>query len=236
MNININRLTKIYNNKTVLSIPKLQIEKGALLGLIGPNGAGKSTLAKILGGLEEASSGNILYDEELISTSLLKKITVVAQKPYLLRGTVYYNIAYPLKIRKVEEAEIVIKVDEMLKEMELLEIKNQKAWTLSGGEVQKVALARALIFNPSLLILDEPTANIDPSTILVMEKMIKKINKDKGTTIIIVTHNLQQASRLCDKIAFIYRGEVIELSKREQLLKNPQNILTRDFIKGELLK
>ncbi|SCY61980.1 ABC transporter ATP-binding protein [Alkaliphilus peptidifermentans] len=235
MKIKVSGLTKVYNNKQVLNIPKLEIEKGSLLGIIGPNGAGKSTLVKIIGGIETSTSGLVLFDGKPINSNLYQNMTMVFQKPYLLRGSVFYNIAYPLRIRKVEEEEISRRVEKILDEMDLVEIRNQKSWTLSGGEAQKVALARAIIFNPSLLILDEPTANIDPSSIAIMEKIIKKSNQENGTTVIIVTHNLQQANRICKDVGFMYRGELIEIGSKEKVIRNPENVLTRDFIKGEIL-
>ena len=156
-------------------------------------------------------------------------------KPYLLRATVFQNIAYPLKIRGEDKDSIDIKVNRMLESMGLNLQKHQKSWTLSGGEMQKVALARALVFKPSLLILDEPTANIDPSSIAVMEKIIKKINEEEKTTIIIVTHNLQQAKRICKEVVFMHKGKIEEKGEINRILYNAKKAETRAFIQGELL-
>ena len=114
-------------------------------------------------------------------------------------------------------------------------MRKKKAWKLSGGETQKVALARALSFHPRLLLLDEPTANIDPSTTAEIEKMLIKINEEEKTTVVLVTHNLAQAKRTCDRCLFLKSGQLIETGRADQILANPKEELTRKFIAGELL-
>jgi tungstate transport system ATP-binding protein len=235
MNIKINNLTKTYADKTVLSINNFHINEGSFLGVIGPNGAGKSTLVSIIAGLDEATTGDIRYEDMPISPTISSKMTMVFQKPYLLRTSVYNNIAYPLRLRKISNRMIEVKVKEILEEMNIQNIANQNAWTLSGGESQKVALARSIIFEPSLLILDEPTANIDPASMLVMEKTIKSFHQKNKATIMIVTHNLQQAKRLCDDVVFMHQGKIIEHGKAEDIIMSSKNQLTRKFIEGEII-
>ncbi len=235
MDIQISKLVKDYGNHRVLDIQEFFIKKGSLLGIIGLNGAGKSTLIKIIGGLEEATAGQVYYNGKTVYPDLYKHMTIVFQKPYLFRTTVFNNIAYPLVLRKYHKKEIRKKVENLLEEMGLEDLQDKKSWTLSGGELQKVALARALIFKPSLLMLDEPTANIDPSSIAIMEKMIKKIHKEENTTVIIITHNLQQAKRLCNDVAFMHRGKIEEAGKMEEIIFHPKKQMTQAFVKGELL-
>ncbi|SET73658.1 carbohydrate ABC transporter ATP-binding protein, CUT1 family [Natronincola peptidivorans] len=235
MNLTIKNLTKYYNKQCVLSIDAFTIERSSFLGIIGPNGAGKSTLVKMLAGLETPSSGEILYEKSLISPPIYKSMTMVFQKPYLLRTSVFNNIAYPLKIRKLNPKAIDKKVNHLIVEMGIESIKNQNAWTLSGGEAQKVALARAIIFEPALLILDEPTANIDPASILTMEKTINKFYQQSAPSIIIVTHNIQQAKRLCKEIAFMHQGKIVEFGKSSDMIHHPSNPLTKNFIEGEII-
>jgi tungstate transport system ATP-binding protein len=235
MEIRIQNLNKEYEGHRVVDIDSLTVRQGELLGIIGPNGAGKSTLLRMIGGLETPTQGEISYNGKAYCSEISQKMTMVFQKPYLLRTTVFQNVAYPLKIRKKNKKFIQEEVHRILDEMGLTAQKYQKSWTLSGGEAQKVALARALILKPSLLILDEPTANIDPSSIAVMEKMIKKINEEEGTTVIIVTHNLQQARRLCKEIAFMYRGKIKEKGDARRILYHAQEPETSAFIQGELL-
>ncbi|SNS03922.1 tungstate transport system ATP-binding protein [Anaerovirgula multivorans] len=235
MNITISNLTKSYKEKLVLKIDDSHVNSGCFLGVIGPNGAGKSTLVKIIAGLDQATTGEIQYDSTPLNTSIYQKMTMVFQKPYLLRTSVFNNIAYPLKIRKVDHRSIEEKVNQLLEEMDIQHIKNQNAWTLSGGEAQKVALARAIIFQPSLLILDEPTANIDPASIFMMEKTVRHFHEESKATIIIVTHNLQQAKRLCTDVAFMHQGNVIEYGKTEDVIFSSKNQITRKFVEGEII-
>lgn len=235
MNIQISNLIKEYEKRRVLDIDELNIKKGSLCGIIGPNGAGKSTLIKMIGGLEEATAGFVHYNGEHMSGKHNRKITVVFQKPYLLRTTVFHNIAYPLMIRNEKKKDIERKVSQMLEDMGLEDFRDKKSWTLSGGEMQKVALARALVFKPSLLLLDEPTANIDPSSIASMEEMIKKINEREETTVLIITHNIQQAKRLCKEVVFMHKGKIEEYGEMRRVIFEPKNPMTEAFVKGELL-
>ena len=235
MNISLHNIVKVYENYHALEIEDWSIKRGTLWGIIGPNGAGKSTLAKIVGRLEDPTSGEIYYDGKPYTSLVQKEMTVVFQKPYLLRTSVWENIAYPLKIRGYKSIEIEKVVNDILLQMGIDKIKHQKSWTLSGGEAQKVALARALVFKPKLLILDEPTANIDPSAVAVMEKMIRSANQEDQTTVLMVTHSLQQAKRLCKEIVFMHKGKIVESGPTEQILYHPSSILTRRFVQGELL-
>lgn len=235
MDITINNLTKVYNGRTVLGIEQLNVQSGCFLGIIGPNGAGKSTLAKIIAGLEDPSSGTVLYDHLTLDTSILKRMTMVFQRPYLLRTTVFNNIAYPLRFRKRSRTIIEMKVNRMLEEMDLVDIQRQNASTLSGGEAQKAALARAMVFEPSLLVLDEPTASIDPASIFAMEKAIQSYHQRTKATIIMITHNMQQAKRLCSDIAFMHHGRVVELGSAEAIMNASQNLLTKKFVQGDII-
>lgn len=210
MDIIIKNLTKRYEEKVVLDIESLLLTKGTLYGIFGPNGAGKSTLLKIIAGLDENITGQILYDGRQITSRVLKNITYMSQKPYLFRTSVFNNIAYPLKIRKYSKTIINTKVNEIMEELQLSSLKDQLATHLSGGESQKVSLARALVFEPELLLLDEPTANIDSDSIKLIESTILKRKKEKQMTTIIITHSFEQAKRICDDIIFINKGKIQE--------------------------
>jgi len=235
MNIYLENVIKEYEGKKIVEIDELHIKNGALYGFIGPNGAGKSTLIKMIAGLEPLDSGNIYYGHKPKSDPPFEIMTLVFQKPYLLRTTVEKNLLYPLKLRGWKEQEMEERVTELLKDMGLSEFRHQKSWKLSGGETQKVALARAMSFRPKLLLLDEPTANIDPSTIAIIEKMLHKANQEENTTVIIITHNLQQAKRLCSDLVFMHKGNVVEHGKVDKVLNQPAHILTQRFIEGELI-
>jgi len=236
MKLKIENLTKEYSGKKVLDIENLVIEQGTITAIIGSNGAGKTTLLNIIGGLDLQTSGKVSYmDHDLVKTNPGSAMTLVFQNPYLISTTVEKNIAYPLKLRGWSSLDIEERVGQLTRELGLEKLRKRKAWRLSGGEIQKVALARALSFRPGVLLLDEPTANIDPTTTGEIERMLAKINKEEGTSIIIVTHNLPQAKRVCNKLIFLNKGELIEEGNCMEILKNPVNSLTRRFIEGELL-
>lgn len=209
MRLNIKNLKKIYGQKLVLDIPSLEIEEGKITGITGPNGSGKSTLVNIISGIDTEFEGRVLYNLKEMDKEIKRRMTHVFQKPYLFRRRVYENIAYPLRIRRVEKNEEKRVVKEVIKNLEIDDLIDKKGHLLSGGETQKVALARALVFKPKLLLLDEPTSNIDPESIKIMEREILRFNKESQGTVIIVTHNLEQAQRICDNIIYLSSGKVV---------------------------
>lgn len=231
MNITFEKLQKSYDGRKVLDIEKGIIKSGSRTAIIGPNGAGKSTLLKILAGLENADSGSLSYDGSAEFPQM--DSTMVFQKPYLISTTVEKNIAYPMKLRGFSDDEIEKRVTELTEELGLASFRKQKVWKLSGGETQKVALARALSFKPKLLLLDEPTANVDPYTTAEIEKMLVKASE--YSTIVLITHNLAQAKRVCNEAMMMHEGKVIEFGLCEEVLLRPSSTETRRFVEGELL-
>lgn len=233
MDILLENIKKSYEDKTVLDIGSCSIRNGHITGIIGPNGAGKSTLLKIISGIEPPDHGMIRFNGSPEIPQ--KKITLVFQKPYLLSASVKKNITYPLKIRGCNPTEAEHRADILMDKLSLTDLKKKKAWKLSGGETQKTALARALSFDPELLMLDEPTANIDPHSTSEIEKILKEVNAQQNTTILIVTHNLAQAKRLCDDIIMMHNGHITECGPCKKMLSSSDSIITRKFIEGELL-
>jgi tungstate transport system ATP-binding protein len=211
MNIQVTNLIKKYQDKTVVDMNSIEFLSGNIYGVTGDNGAGKTTLLKILAGLENHDLGSIVYNDQPLGPSLMKKITYLSQTPYLMRSSVYENIIYPLKIRNVDGKTIERKAFEIMEELQVTELRDQLATQLSGGESQKVALARALVFDPEVLLLDEPTASIDPATIETIEEAIKKRNKLQNMTIIMISHNLDQVKRMCDEIIYMNKGKRIDI-------------------------
>jgi len=209
MHIEIKKLKKCYNDKLILDIDSLEIEKGKITGLIGPNGSGKTTLMRIVSGLDLDFSGTVRYNGNLLNEDIYKKMTLVTQKPYLFRRKVFDNIEYPLRVRKIDRGIRRKKVEEIMERFQIEDLKDKKGHLLSGGESQKVSLARALVFEPELLLLDEPTSNIDPESMKIMEREIIRFNKETKGTVLIVTHNIEQAKRLCDSIIQLEWGKVV---------------------------
>lgn len=233
MKIEIKHLKKSYNGVPVLDIEHLTIPGNSVTAVVGPNGAGKSTLLNLIGDLFEKDGGEILYDGN--GEPPLKDMTLVFQEPYLISTGVGENIAYPMKLRKASAEVIEQRIQELAEELNLGNLLSKRANQLSLGEVQKVALARALSFEPDMLLLDEPSASIDPHTTSEIEKLLKKRNQEKGTTMIIVTHNLAQAKRLADFVVLLNQGKVIECCGADDFFNHPSQPETKKFIKGELL-
>lgn len=233
MRIEIEKLKKAYQGVMVLDIERMTIKTGKITAIVGPNGAGKSTLLNLIGNLIQKDEGRILYngDEKVPE----KDLTLVFQEPYLIASTVKKNIAYPMKLRKFSKEAIEVRIRELAEELNLEALLNKKANQLSLGEVQKVALARALSFKPELLLLDEPCASIDPYTTSEIEKILRKMNHSGGTTMIMVTHNLAQARRLADEVILLKKGKLVECCGSEKFFTHPDNEETKKFVEGELL-
>ncbi|MFQ6042414.1 MAG: ABC transporter ATP-binding protein [Candidatus Poribacteria bacterium] len=220
----IENLTKYYDGKLVLDIPHLELETGKIYAVVGPNGAGKTTLLKSLAGLDEPTDGKIFFQGRMIDcksniiTDIRRHITMVMQDPVLFHTTVEKNVAYGLRVRSMDKKVRNEKVIEALKMVGLSGFEKRKAHQLSAGETRRVALARALVLTPQVLLLDEPTANIDRRNAEVIEKLIQKIQSEQNTLIVMTTHDLSQAYRLADKIISLLSGRVIESS--------PENIFS----------
>lgn len=206
-------LKKYYNDRLVLDIPYLDFETGRIYALVGPNGSGKTTLLKILNLLEQPTEGKLYFDGHKINKDIInirRQMAFVLQDTVLFRTTVYKNVAYGLKVRSVDKKIISSMVFNALNMVGLAGFENRKARQLSAGEAKRVALARALVLKPRVLLLDEPTANIDKQNVQVFETLLKKINAERRTTTIFTTHDLSQAYRLADKVIFLLNGKIID--------------------------
>lgn len=211
-----------------LSIVELKIKPGLIHGFIGGNGCGKTTLCKIIMGIYEADSGKIDY-EGLEAGS----ITMTAQRPYFINGSVYDNICYPLKLRKIKPDEE--EIDSWLGRLGLLDKKYQYARSLSSGEQQKVSMLRALIFRPSLIMVDETLSNLDPENVEFFEELILNMQKEKPVTWIIISHRLALIYKLCNEVHFMKKGRLIESGKTHSVLFQSDNEDIRRFVKNEVI-
>ena len=228
----VRNLKKVYNGKIVIDVDNLNFQEGKIYAIVGPNGSGKTTLLNILNLLEKPDEGQIFfYDQEITNKSnsdtleIRRRMTLVNQDPFLFNSTVYDNIAYGLKIRSIPSKVQKSRIRSALNIVGLSDFKDRKANQLSGGEAQRVVIARALVIEPEVLFLDEPTANIDQKHIDVVERIIKKIKKDIKTTVIFTTHDLSQAYRLADEVISLLDGKIIK--------QVPENLLRGEIIEEE---
>ena len=225
--------------RPILKDVSLDVDRGQILGIIGPSGAGKTSLLRCLNMLDRPDAGHIaidgkdLWSGDRIATQ--RSMAMMFQKPVPFSMSVYDNIAYGMRLRKMRRAAIDAAVGEALKLLDMQGKEGQYARSLSGGEAQRLAFARACVLKPRLLLLDEPTANLDPANGSIVERAIRDINRRDGTTIVLVTHNMHQARRLADVSAFMMDGELVEVGPTAELFVNPQDPRTREFIKGDMV-
>ena len=231
----VRNLKKVCNNKIVLDVDNLNFQEGKIYAIVGPNGSGKTTLLNILNLLEKPDEGQIFFhDQEITNKSnsdtleIRRKITLVNQDPFLFHSTVYDNIAYGLKIRSISSEVQKNRIRSALNIVGLSGFKDRKANQLSGGEAQRVVIARALVIKPEILFLDEPTTSIDQKHIDVVERIIKKIKKEIKTTVIFTTHDLSQAYRLADEVISLLDGKIIK--------QVPENLLWGEIVEEDGLK
>jgi tungstate transport system ATP-binding protein len=163
-------------------------------------------------------------------------VTTVFQRPVLLQRTVEANVAYGLRLRGGQGAkEAAKRVTQSLQEVGLAELARAPARTLSGGEAQRVALARAMVLAPDALLLDEPTANLDPYNVALIEQIVRRLNQEHGTTIVLVTHNVFQAHRLATRVALLLEGRIVEAADAKSFFERPQDPRTAAFVRGDMV-
>ena len=225
--IRIESLTKRFGSAEILQETDLAIRKGEIFTFIGPSGSGKTTLIRLIDLLERPTSGKIIFNgtdtdgSEQERLAIRRRMGMVFQKPAVLNTTVAKNVAFGLKFRGVPEAEAQKKVHAALEMVGLPDLSGRRAVTLSGGEMQRVALARAMVTEPELLLLDEPTANLDPVSSDLIEDLILRINKESGITIIMSTHDLIQGQRLADRIGVIMNGRLVQTGPAGDIFYQP---------------
>jgi tungstate transport system ATP-binding protein len=235
------QLKKKYDGKSVLDIDNFEVEEGRITAVIGPSGSGKTTLLSIMNGIERPDGGKVVFKgSEFSETSSYGKeavmsMSMVFQKPVMFNTSVFNNIAYGLRARKMDKDIIKERLSEAASWVGLSDLLKQKAVTLSGGEAGRVSVARAMIVRPDILLMDEPTANLDPSNVSIIEDMIRRANKDYGTTVIIVTHNMFQARRLAHNVAFMLNGKIVEKGPAATIFDNACDKRTQDFISGNMV-
>ncbi|MFL6512832.1 MAG: phosphate ABC transporter ATP-binding protein PstB [Nitrososphaera sp.] len=246
--VSIQNLNAWFGTKQAIKNINLDIKENTTAAIIGPSGCGKTTLIRCLNRMHEMTSGattrghvfldNVdIYDKKVDSVVIKRRIGMVFQKPNPFPTmSTYDNVAAGLKLNGIKDKKIIEEVVRESLEAAALwsEVKNElekPGVSLSGGQQQRLCIARALAMQPEVLLMDEPTSALDPIATSKIEELIHELKKD--LTIIIVTHNMQQAARIADHTAFMYLGELIEYGPTKQIFENPRNELTERYISGK---
>ncbi len=241
--VNINKVFQ-QGAKTVTALQdvNLHVARGQIYGVIGTSGAGKSTLIRCVNRLERPTTGHIFVNgqeltalEESHLVQVRRQIGMIFQHFNLLSSrTVFSNIALPLELEGIGHTEIKKRVMQLLDVVGLSDKKNAYPATLSGGQKQRVAIARALASHPAVLLCDEATSALDPATTRSILSLLKNINRDLGITILLITHEMAVVKRICDQVAVISEGRLVEQNSVSELFSHPQTLLARQFIQSTL--
>ena len=229
-------LCQRYGERDILRNVNVRIERGEVFALIGPTGAGKTTLLRLIDLIDMPTSGKIYFDgvdtaaSAKVRLGMRRRMAFVLQKPMVFNLSVYDNIAYGLKWRGVGGSNLREKVSQILEMVGLSTEKNRNARTLSGGEVQRVAIARAIAIEPEVLLLDEPTANLDPISASRIEELITSIIQHYATAIIMATHDLSQGQRLADRVGVLMNGELLQTGDSRDIFTSPRNREVAEFV------
>ena len=217
--------------QTLIDDLSMDLKPNAISVIMGPNGAGKSLLLRLLHGLIPPASGIIKWGGNPMNDAIRRRQAMVFQRPVMLRRSVAANIDFAIKLRGVASHN---QRQQALSAVDLANKADQPAKSLSGGEQQRLALARALTTDPAILFLDEPTANLDPASTAAIEKIMRAAHED-GTKIVLVSHDLGQARRLAHEIIFMHRGRIIEQTPAIQFFNAPASKQANDFLAGRLV-
>jgi tungstate transport system ATP-binding protein len=218
--------------RTIIRELTLEIRSGLRSVILGPNGAGKSVLLRLCHGLLKPTNGRIVWRGHA-NSSRPRQQAMVFQRPVMLRRSAFANVTYALALAGVSRRERELRADDVLEGVGLSHVAHRPARVLSGGEQQKLALARAWALGPEVLFLDEPTANLDPTATREIEHIIGQVHAS-GTKIVMSTHNLGQARRLADEILFINGGRLVERASVDRFFARPATAEAAAFIEGEM--
>jgi len=214
----------------------IRVDRGEIFALIGPTGAGKTTLLRLINLLDMPLAGKVLFDGADVNVSdkvrlkTRRRMGFVLQKPVVFNASVYDNVAYGLKWRGIDNRQIREKTGSILEMVDLAECRNRKARTLSGGEMQRVAIARAIVTGPEVLLLDEPTANLDPVSASKIEDLIADIIRKDTITVIMTTHDMTQGQRLADRISVMVNGEIVQTGDPRNIFTTPHNRTVAELV------
>ena len=220
--------------RTVLNIPSLSVEAGDVLAIVGPNGAGKSTLFLVLARLLKTTQGQVIFRDQPIHSlhdlEYRRQIALVLQEPLLMDMLVYENVAMGLKFRKISKAQIEERVSHWLERLGVAHLAQRPARKLSGGEAQRVSLARAFVLQPELLLLDEPFTALDAPTRIRLLEDLKSVLAETRMTTIFITHDLQEARKLATRMAVLLDGRVEQIGAPQDVFDRPVNNRVAGFL------
>lgn len=216
------------NSQLLLNQINIALTPTGVTMIMGANGAGKSLLLRVLHGLVAPTNGSVKWGGQIMNTDIRKRQAMIFQRPVLLRRSVAANIDFVLALRHERCKKLR---NQLLDEVDLLPMASQPARLLSGGEQQRLALARALAIRPEVLFLDEPTANLDPSSVLQLEEIVQR---QHNTKIIFVTHDLGQARRLANDVVFLHNGKLQEHTPADQFFKHQRSAAASAYLNGQL--
>lgn len=233
MRILLDKFTKKFDQTTVINDMNLEVRDGELMALLGPSGCGKSTTLFSICGIYQCSGGRILFGDRDVSNvpSQQRNVGVVFQNYALYpHMSIYDNIAFPLMVKKMPPAQIKKAVHEIAELVHIGDLLERRPAQLSGGQQQRVALSRALVRQPDVLLLDEPLANLDAKLRLEMRSEIRRIQQETGITAILVTHDQVEAMSMCDRIALMDQGKVLQVTTPNDMYHNPQTDFVASFL------
>ena len=225
-----------FQDKIILKDINLKVERGEAFALIGPTGAGKTTLIRLIDLLDSPAKGQIYFDGVEVTRSGSRRLAArrrmgyVQQKPIVFNMNVFDNVACGLKWRHETGKAIRMKVEKSLEMVDMTEYQSRDAKTLSGGETQRIAIARALVTEPEILLLDEPTANLDPVSTTKIESVLTYIIQEKRTTILMATHDMSQGQRLAQIIGVLMAGELVQTGQKSEIFEKPLNLKVAGFV------
>jgi tungstate transport system ATP-binding protein len=234
--IELKNVSQRRDGRDILKNISLAVDRGEVLALIGPTGAGKSTLIRILDLLDSPASGKVFFNGADMSASetarleARRRMGYVLQKPVVFNSSVFDNIAHGLKWRGAGKQQTHEKVKNVIETVGLSGYERRRAKTLSGGEMQRVAIARAIVSGPEVLLLDEPTANLDPVSASKIEDLIEKIIKGGSIAVIMATHDMPQGQRLAHRISVMMNGEIVQTGNSHEIFNSPMNRSVAEFV------
>ena len=231
MPITVQNITLTLNERTLIDGLSCIIKSDGISVIMGPNGAGKSLFMRCLHGLAKPDMGQILYADTPLNSLIRQQQSLVFQTPTILRRTVLANLLFVARQRGIDDPKISM---DYLAQLQLDHLAQHPARLLSGGEKQRLALARALIINPAILFLDEATSNLDPASIETIETNLQSVSK-QGMKLILVTHDVGQAKRLADDILFLHHGKLAEHSPAKSFFQQPKSSAARAYLAGKLV-